>query len=248
MEKSFSCRGEKVVLGYRRRWALSPQPWDFAFPMGKATAIIGPNGAGKTTLIRAILGEHTLISGEIFLPNFPKQVRLLSPRELSEVVAFVPQEHVYPFDLTVFDLMKLAYLKRAGIFGRLPRDDDTEIGAVIGALSLGHLKERPLKRLSSGERQRAFLARALLQKPRLLLLDEPTNHLDPGGKEKFFEALVKEKERSGFDIILITHDLEVVRKYCDWVCALRAGRGVLSGEVAFLPVEELKAIYATGSW
>lgn len=246
MGNNFSCRGENVILGYRRSRALSPRPWDFVFPHGETTAIIGPNGAGKTTLLRAILGEHTLISGEIFLPNFHKKVTLLSPRELSEVVAFVPQEHVYSFDLTVFDLMKLSYLKRAGLFGRLPKDDDAEIHAVIEELTIGHLKNRPLKRLSSGERQRAFLARALLQKPRLLLLDEPTNHLDPGGKEKFFESLVKQRKRSGFDIILTTHDLEVVRKYCDWVCALRAGRGVLSGKIACLPVEELKAVYATG--
>lgn len=229
---SYFCRGQNIVLGYGKRRPISAAPQSFAFPKGALTAIVGPNGAGKTTLLRALLGEPLLISGTIQLGDESASISELSPEQIASTIAYVGQEHVYPGELSVRNLLRLAFLPAVGLFGRLPNPRSPEISSALARLSLEELADRPLRELSTGERQRAFLARALLQKPKLLILDEPTNHLDPGAVRDFWEALIAQRKESPMDIIVSTHDLQFAEKHSTWICAISAGRIVYSGEAA----------------
>ena len=92
---------------------------------------------------------------------------------------------------------------------------------------MSHLSEKKLGKLSTGERQRLFLARALLQDPALLLLDEPTNHLDPSGVIEFWKRLMARKD--GKTIVVSTHDLSFVKSCAHEVIALEKGRVVFVG-------------------
>lgn len=222
---------ERAVLGYGKR-ARTPEPLSIAFPTGAITALIGRNGAGKTTLLRAILGEKVLLSGEIFLGKEKRNLRLMPPSDFASALAFVPQEHVYPPEMRLFDMLTLAYLPRLGLFGKISKAQKEEIGNMIASFSLESHALRPLRKLSTGERQRAFLARALLQHPRLLLLDEPTNHLDPAAVATFWEILLKKRTELAFDVLVSTHDLAFVKRHCDWICALSTGRVVYTGQAA----------------
>jgi len=224
------CHGQNLRLAHGPKKALSIQPFDVAFPSGKLTALVGRNGSGKTTFLRAILGERVLASGEIHLEGLSRPTTSCSPRELSKAVAIVPQEHRFPSELRLVDLLRLAYLPSLGLLGRMPDENTPEIQKVLQAFGLEHLARRSLHAISTGERQKAFLARALLQKPKVLLLDEPTNHLDPGAIFDFWETLTKMRTAIPFEVVVATHDLPFVKRYAQWVCALETGNPCFQGE------------------
>jgi len=237
------CQAREVTLGYRRDRLLG-NPLSFRLPTGKAVALLGPNGAGKTTLLKALMGERVLQSGELTYRGFSAAVHRLSPRALADFLAIVPQEHDYPSHLPLVEFLKLAYLPRVGLLGKLPASDSPEIAALLDAFGLHPLSHRPLGELSTGERQRAFLARALLQQPKVLLLDEPTNHLDPGAVFTFWQLLAQARLRHGFDVVISTHDLEFARRHCDWVLALKQGAIFYAGEAAdFWSADHLHALF-----
>jgi len=222
------CQGTEVILGHGRR-VITPQGLNFEFPSGKATALIGPNGSGKTTLLRALTGDPCLKSGDIWLGKDRASLRTLGLRGLSKLAAVVPQEHRYPKHLLLEEALRLAFLPEAGLLGKLPLADSEPIVEACKQFRLSSLTKRTLGELSTGERQRAFLARAFLQHSQVLLLDEPTNHLDPGGRAQFWNALVTIRKKSSVDVIISTHDLEFVKQHCEWVCALKSGQIVYSG-------------------
>jgi ABC-type cobalamin/Fe3+-siderophores transport system ATPase subunit len=220
------CRAEKIRIGYDS--ALSSQESSFSIPRGLICAVLGKNGCGKTTLLRSFTGEGTLISGDIFVHGEEKSVRTWGPAQISRNIAYVGQEHLYPSELLGRDLLRFAYISRTGIFGRLPQSTD-EMEYWIKALELQDLVDRPVGRLSTGERQRLFLVRAILQNPKILLLDEPTNHLDPAGIAAFWSALTHARKKLGFEIVLSTHDLNFVKEHCEWACCLEKGDVIYNG-------------------
>lgn len=212
---------KKVILSPDARQSLGTVPINFEVPSGKWIALIGPNGSGKTTLLRAILGERMVRSGDLFLQGLSSTpVHRLTVSQISRLVAFVPQEHFYPSEISVENFLRFAFLGSVGLLGKLPPKDSSKITNMLKHLGLTALGFRPMRQLSTGERQRVFLARALLQNSAMLLLDEPTNHLDPGGIKKFWKALL---EISPDNALISTHDVEFVRKHCHWVIALKMG-------------------------
>ncbi len=223
------CRGKNVVLSHGNR-VVTPEPLNFELPEGKAVGLIGPNGSGKTTFLRALIGDAAFQSGDIFFNDGDQSLRNIGFASLSTMVAIVPQEHQFPKHLLLKEALRMAYLPSAGLFGKLPKVDDPRILAAIRRFRLEPLSDRPLDELSTGERQRAFLARAFLQQTRVLLLDEPTNHLDPGGRAQFWRALTESRKERIFDVIISTHDLDFVKSHCDWICALKEGKLIYCGD------------------
>jgi len=173
------------------------QPVTFELAPGKLNLLVGKNGAGKTTVLRAILREPVVQSGTI---DFPE------PRHL----AYLPQEPIFPEHLKVRDLLKLAFLNQTDLFGKVPAEASHKIETELEAMGLQALAHRPLGQLSSGERQKAFFARTLLQPAKALILDEPTNHLDPEITDALWERLAA-MAKAGLPILASTHDREIIR-------------------------------------
>jgi iron complex transport system ATP-binding protein len=148
---------------------------------------------------------------------------------LANQIAFVAQEQQLPGHLRLTDMLSLAFLPALGWFGRLQAEDRERISRMLSVFGMSALADKPVGGMSTGERQRAALARALLQRPRLLLLDEPTNHLDPEAKHRFWETLLAGVREGGCDVIVSSHDLERVRRHARWICALADGQIVYSG-------------------
>lgn len=96
-------------------------------------------------------------------------------------------------------------------------------------LDLGGLLEKRMGPMSSGERQRVHLGRVFLQETPLMLFDEPTNHLDPGAKKLFWVALIAEQRRRNAAALVVTHDLDFVRSWCQRVIAVKPDGVVFSG-------------------
>ncbi len=181
---------------------------------GQLTALIGQNGAGKTTLIRALLGELPHTGTIRHLNENGHDVPRL-------ITGYVPQhlEFDREMPLTVQDLMAAAFTRRPVWTG---------VGKRTRALILDALREvnaqdlidRPLGRCSGGETQRVLLALSLHPAPNLLVLDEPVSGVDSNGLAIFLDTVSRLRMNHHMAILLVTHDLRLVREYADHVVLL----------------------------
>lgn len=182
---------------------------------GELTALIGTNGAGKTTLLRALLGQV----------EHEGQVRHLSAAGLPAAdvrTGYVPQS--LDFDrsspVTVEDFLSACMMRRAVFLG-INRKTKEKIAAALARTNAEMLADRPLGVLSGGELQRVLLALALTPQPDLLILDEPVSGVDENGLEDFYRTVADLKRKNHMAILLVTHDLDVVRRYADRVILMQ---------------------------
>lgn len=218
MNPPFFIEAKDLMLGYEKRLPLFKKAISFGLPAGAIAALMGPNGSGKSTLINSLIGGTGILEGSLYC--YQKNMKHVAPKELSSFISVVPQEHSFPAELKVKNFLELAFLPTAGLFGTLPSIESPPFQEHIQKFNLRPLISRVLRNLSSGERQRVFLARALLQNPKLILLDEPTNHLDPKATAEFWKAIISYKSDNPLDVLISTHDLKFVERECDWVLAL----------------------------
>jgi putative ABC transport system ATP-binding protein len=186
-------------------------------PVG-ATAIVGPSGAGKSTLLRLLNRLADPDRGEVAYRDRPLADH--EPLALRREVALVPQlPALLPGTVE-------ANLRYAADLAAEPLDP----GRTLALAGLDpSFAERDVAKLSVGEQQRAMLARALAQRPRVLLLDEPTSALDQAARDTIEAALAELRRELEISIVLVSHDPEQARRLSDWVLRLEAGRLVGSG-------------------
>lgn len=239
MNPPFFIEARELNLGYEKRLPLFKKAISFSLPAKATAALIGPNGAGKSTLINSLLGGAEILEGSLYC--YEKNMKHVLPKELSSFVSVVPQEHYFPAELKVKNFLELAFLPTAGLFGTLPSIESPQFQKHLERFNLTPLISKALRKLSSGERQRVFLARALLQNPKLILLDEPTNHLDPKASAEFWKAIMAYKSEHPLDILISTHDLKFVERECDWVLALNEDGLFYSGPKKKFFEENLEA-------
>jgi iron complex transport system ATP-binding protein len=184
-------------------------------------AIMGPNGAGKTTLLRAVTLSGPHISGEILYQG--KDLRKLSRKEIATRIAVLPQNIQTPFSFTVLEILQMARYPHKTRFSGMNRKDKELIETVAMKTDIRRFFERKVTELSAGERQRVFLAQALIQEPGILFLDEPISHLDLGHQMEIFR-LLKEVNEEGVAVIAIFHDLTFAYHFPKQVLLLQDGR------------------------
>jgi len=184
---------------------------------GEFTAIIGPNGAGKTTLLRVILGLTKPDSGSVEL--FGKPIETLGAERSR--IGYVPQIFAIDLDfpVTVFETVLMGTYGRIGVARRPRPADRAAATAALEKVGMADCMDRPIARLSSGQRQRVFLARALANDPDLMILDEPTTGVDVASTGSLY-TLLKKLKSEGTTIVLVSHDIGVVAKYVDKMACL----------------------------
>ncbi len=184
-----------------------------AIEPGTITAICGPNGAGKSTLLSALAGLLAPDAGLVRLDG--EDLAGLAPRERARRIGFLPQEGQVAWDISVRSLVAL---------GRMPHGDrDTApVEAAIEALSLSKLADRPVSRLSGGERARSLLARVMAGEPAWLLADEPLAALDLGHQLDLLRHL-RMTARNGTGVVVVLHDLALAMNHADRVLVLNQG-------------------------
>ena len=192
-------------------------------------AIIGPNGSGKSTLLRSILGFHPH-GGQVRVDGVPTSG--VPRRERARILAYAPQTPVLPEAVTTREYVTLGRTPHRPLLSA-PRAVDRQVVAdVMDRLGLGPLAERPLATLSGGEQQRAVLARALAQQPRVLLLDEPTAALDLGHAQQVLDLVDRLRRQDGLTVLSTLHDLTLAGQYADRLALLSEGRVVAEGRPA----------------
>ncbi len=204
------------------------QDIDLTIRQGEIFGIIGRSGAGKSTLLRLFNRLESADSGEMFIHG-ESTVRY-SPRQLRDLrrrVAMIFQHFNLMATKTVAQNIALP-LKMAGIPAGERQRRVTEMLELVG---LSALRDSYPARLSGGQKQRTGIARALVTQPEILLCDEATSALDPENTLSVLTLLKEINQRLGLTIVLITHEMEVIRTLCDRVSVLEGGRIVEQGEV-----------------
>lgn len=196
--------------------------------------IIGPNGGGKTTLLKVILGLIAPSRGEVGLFGG-------RPRDAGKLVGYVPQ--YIPFDrafpISVWDVVLMGRLARASRVGYFRAEDRARTREALKTVEMLDLKERRIGALSEGQKQRVFIARALVTDPKLLLLDEPTASIDACMQEGIYHLL--ERLRETMAIVLVTHDVGVLSAHVDTIACLN--RRLYYHESKEITLDDLQAVY-----
>lgn len=175
------------------------QPSDLTVNSGELVAVVGPNGGGKTSLLRALARvEHAAgrvqIDGED-LDQAPEARR-------RQLLALLPASRDIGWPISARDVIALGFA----------RHDPARIDELLACFELERLADRPVNRLSTGERARVLMARALAARPQLLLLDEPLSNLDPYWVLQFLEQL-RSCAKAGQMLLVAVHDLAVIDRF-----------------------------------
>ncbi len=175
--------------------------------------IIGPNGGGKTTLLKVILGLIKPGRGKVtVLGKTPEQGR----KHIGYISQFNLFDHDFP--ISVFEVVLMGRYNKSGLLHRYGEEDRKATIAALKTVDMLGYKDRQVGKLSGGEQQRVFIARALVTNPKLLLLDEPTASIDPNMQAEFYELLDKLKENMA--IVLVSHDVSAVSIYVSEIACL----------------------------
>ncbi|AMH95241.1 ABC transporter ATP-binding protein [methanogenic archaeon ISO4-H5] len=209
---------------------------DLEFGRGLLVGLIGPNGCGKSTMMKCISRLHPQTSGTIEVDG--KDVTSLKPAEVAKIVATVPAEAGQTFGISVMDMVMLGrYPFVEKIWWENPEDERVTIEA-MRTFGIDHLRRKQVALCSSGERQRALIAKAYVQQPKLMLVDEPTSHLDMKYKLQVMEYLQK-MARTDMTVIVAEHDISLMARYCDICVIMKKGEIVAVGDPKVIITEDL---------
>lgn len=203
-------------------------------PAGGWLSVIGPNGAGKSTLLKALLrlNEGGAQAGSALLAG--RGLERYRQKDLARLVAYVPQAGGWIPPFTVEEFLRLSRYPHSSPAAAWSKTDAAALEKALRLTGMAALAERPLNELSGGERQKAYLAAALVQESRVMLLDEPTAFLDPRHAAEISTLLIQLNREQKLTMLVVTHDLNQALAAGGLVLALRGGR-----QLYFGPVEAL---------
>ena len=216
---------EKVSFRYLLGFSLQEVSLDI--PSGSFLALIGPNGSGKTTLLRLMSKTLKPDTGRILLEG--SCLESLSSLELARKMAVIASEQHFEFPFLVRDVVSMGRFPHQGRLEKTSQRDRQVVDESLQMTQTEHLADRPISALSSGERQRVLVARALAQTPSILMLDEPTAHLDINYQIGTFRLLRQLNRSRGMTIITVLHDLTAAAVFCPTVVLLHQGRLIKQG-------------------
>jgi len=196
---------------------------------GTFLAVAGPNGAGKSTLLNLLCGMLAPKSGTIRIDA--AAIESYKTDDLAKKVAVVRQESMPVFGFSVIEMVLMARTPHFGQLGFESKADREIANEALEATDTAPFALRPLGSLSSGERQRVFIARALAQNTAILLLDEPTSFLDLKHQVGIYDLLKATQLEKGKTIVAVTHDINLAAQYADEVLLLGADSSYNIGKI-----------------
>lgn len=215
-------------LGVRYGAVEALQPLTLEVPEG-SWALLGPNGAGKSTLIRTMLGLTRPTQGGLRVLGMDPGREATALRRR---IGYMPESPALIPGMTGFQYVRLA----ARLNGLEATKARQAAHIALDEVGLGEARYRSVEGYSTGMRQRAKLAQAIVHDPELLILDEPTNGLDPEGREHMLE-LIRHLAGRGHHLIISSHILPEVRRVTDQAVILRQGEVVHQGALDALKVD-----------
>lgn len=216
---------DSVSIRYEQKNVITN--FSFVVNQGEIVSIIGPNGSGKSTLLKAVSRSIPYYEGSV---NFEgTNLKSMSSKQVAQKMCMLSQKNQAPADMTVIELVSYGRYPHKKWFEKL-NNDDMEI--VLWALEKTHLtayKDRTVSSLSGGESQRAWIAMALAQRPKVLFLDEPTTYLDISHQHEVLELIRELNRDMGMTIVMVLHDLNQAASYSDNIVVVQDGKKVMCG-------------------
>lgn len=172
-------------------------------------AIIGANGSGKSTLLKLILKELTPIKGEIFISN----TNIKNFKEWNKI-GYVPQinaNSIPNFPITALEIVTLNLYKNLGFFKFAKKQHIELAKRALTQVNMLEFSNTPINKMSGGQQQRIMIAKSLINNPKVLIFDEPTTGIDKDSKEQLFKILNHLNKSHGITILLVTHELEIMK-------------------------------------
>ncbi|MEZ4608173.1 MAG: metal ABC transporter ATP-binding protein [Deinococcales bacterium] len=202
---------QQVSLNFGEVKAL--QQISFSLAQGEFLAIIGPNGAGKSTLMKLALGLLKPSQGDI-------KIFGAAPGHYPEKIGYVPQLKQFDRSFPASPLELVASGLRRTWVARVRREEREKSLLALEQVGAHKLIHRPLAKLSGGELQRVFLARALVREPELIMLDEPATGVDFIAEHDLYDLLERYRHQHPVTLAIITHDLAAARYHTSKVLVL----------------------------
>jgi zinc transport system ATP-binding protein len=208
---------EGVSFGYRPGQQVL-EDVDVRIEEGEFVAIAGPNGGGKTTLVRIVLGLEKPTAGRALLfgepaHRFSRRRTLGYLAQRSEVGSDAPA--------TVREVVSAGRLAASGLLGPMRRRDRGLVADAIERVGLAHVADQPVRTLSGGMQQRAFIAKALAGEPSLLVLDEPTTGVDAESQESLAALLDRLHSELGVTVLYVSHEFGAVERFVQRLVLVR---------------------------
>lgn len=210
-------RIEDLRFSYRDKPVLDGITLDII--PGEVIGIIGPNGCGKTTLLKHLNRNLDPSVGRVLLNE--EDIKDMHKSDIAKHVASVPQSNEIHFSFTVRDIVTMGRMPFLGKFQGESSDDVRKVDEAMLKTNILGFADRYINTMSGGERQRVIIARALAQTPEIMLLDEPTLHLDISNQFDVLELVRKLSDDDGLTVIIVSHDLPMVVRYCDRIVMLK---------------------------
>lgn len=182
-------------------------------------AIIGANGSGKSTLLKLILKELNPSDGEIFISN----TNIKNFKEW-DTIGYVPQinaGNIPGFPITALEIVTLNLYNRMGFF-KFSRKSHIELAKrALSQVNMLDFANTPMNKMSGGQQQRIMIAKSLINNPKILIFDEPTTGIDKESKDQLFKILTHLNRIHGITILLVTHELEIMKDNLTKVVEIR---------------------------
>lgn len=191
---------------------------DISVVEGEILGILGPNGCGKTTMLKNLNKNLSPNGGCILLDG--KDMEELTKKDIAQKIAVVPQTNEVHFAFTVRDIVAMGRMPFQRLMGGASTEDESIIDDAIRRTGLSKYADRHINTMSGGERQRVIIARAIAQTPKILLMDEPTLHLDISMQFDALNLVHRLSKESGLTVVIVSHDLGMVARYCDRIIML----------------------------
>jgi len=224
---------DNLSIGYNSRPVLSGISLSIA--RDSFTAILGANGSGKSTLLKTLLGLLSPVAGRI---------ETATPSGAPLVFGYVPQATQFDpiYLLTGFEVALMGTYGRVGAGRFVPPVERSFTRECLGAAGAEELAQKRFAELSGGQRQRVLIARALATRPDVLVLDEPTAGVDTTTTHAVMEFISKTRKERKITVLLVTHDIEVVRSHARQVLWLHQGKWLYGTADELLGAERMADI------
>ncbi len=216
---------KNLYFKYDNEWVL--ENVNFELKDKEFMAIIGPNGGGKTTLLKILLGFLKPTKGEVKIYGKP-------PKENRTIIGYVPQHTNFSLDIpiTVFDIVLQGRLKKGKFF--YSKEDKQKAKEILKSLKIYEFKDRKIKDLSGGQRQKVLIARALVSEPKIIMMDEPTSAIDPTGQKEILDLI----ESLEITRIVVSHDIKILLRNVDKIAYIHKKAIIHEGPKLNIPKDK----------
>ncbi|CAM2077674.1 MULTISPECIES: ABC transporter ATP-binding protein [Clostridia] len=195
---------------------------DTSLYKGVITTIIGPNGSGKSTFLKSITRLLKYDRGTVHINN--RNLESYKGKELSKMIAVLPQRHSAPPDFKVEELVSYGRMPHKKWYDAKNDYDDPIVNWAMECTNISHLKKKSINEISGGESQRVWIATVLAQNPEILFLDEPTTYLDISHQLETMNLVKRLNKEHGIGVVMVLHDLSHALEVSDRIIVLKDGK------------------------